>query len=56
MREKNTNSDLSDIRAFTAHIRSGDYLEIRLVSNHPTIVIDAGCWILDVNQRVLAFN
>jgi hypothetical protein len=56
MSKENTNSHLSDVGTLAAHVWSGYDLKVSLVPNHPAVVVYACCGILDVNERVFAFN
>ena len=48
--------DLSNIRRFTAHVWTGDDLQVGLTRYHLAIVTDAARRVLDLYERMSAFN
>lgn len=54
MSKENTNSHLSDVCTLSAHVWPCYDLKISLVPNHPAVVIDACCGILDMNEWMFA--
>ncbi len=56
MSKKHTNSNLSNKSGLSTHVWPSDDLKVGLSLDHSTVVVDAGTWILDMDQRMLALN